>query len=212
MHSKVYPLPNCFVGAALSWRQISYVCISLLVWDHTKFKRSLNMQFYASWGVFFMKIVSYSYHVETFSINSSGCLKAVSKWFGCHIAFSNLDIMATIDPLQKLSWLSNSKCSGLVMFGVFSLQGRQMQEGTARFLMIITPVCHFCEHSPVACCNWSEFWLHLTSSVFPASENWISWYQLGHVLCAAAGLHMCCCEMWNQSRARPPLRNTGYKL
>lgn len=48
------------------------------------------------------------------------CLKAVSKWIGCHIAFSSLDIMAIIDPLKKLSYLSNYSVVGWLCL-VFSL-------------------------------------------------------------------------------------------
>lgn len=60
-----------------------------------------------------------------------------SKWVGCHIVFSSLAIMAIIDPLQKLSCLSSTSVVGwFVCF--FPLQGCQMQDGTARFLMIIT--------------------------------------------------------------------------
>lgn len=144
-------------------------------------------------------------------MNFSGCLKAVSKWIGCHIAFSSLDIKAILDPLQKLNCLSNNSVVGWLCL-LFSPPRMSDAGWDARFLMIITQSVTSANIPPWPLAtevNSGEFWI--TSSVFPTSEKWISWHQLGHVPCAAAGLHMCCCEMWNQSTARPPLRSTGYK-
>lgn len=144
-------------------------------------------------------------------MNFSGRLKAVSKWIGCCIAFCSLDIMAITDPLQKLSCLSNNNIVGWLCLGIFPSKDVRCRMGLPDFWWLLPQSVISANIPPWPVASEVNSGC-ISHPVFPTSEKWISWYQLGHVLCAAAGLHMCCCEMWNQSRARPPLRNTGYKL
>lgn len=66
-------------------------------------------------------------------MNFSECLKTVRKYIGCCVAFCSRDIMAIIDPLQKLSCLSNHGVVGWLCLGIFPSRDVRCRMGLPDF-------------------------------------------------------------------------------